>query len=214
MRWWSREASRQLLPLAAIPLMLLVPGGPMLKMLAAWDAYSVVYLLLTWLAFRRLQPSQLRTMALAARSRSLTDRLLVTTPEQISQGAAMIALVATVGAMPQAERLGAPAGVAFGVCGLAVVTAWSTQQTGFALIYLGKYFEAGGLSFPGDEEPQMIDFVYFSVSVGTTFGPTDVVVTQRRIRRHVLTHGVLAFLFNTLILAVAVAIVTTYLARA
>lgn len=206
--------SRQLLPLAAIPLLLLVPGGPLLKMLAGWDAYAVVYLLLTWLAFRRLQPSELRTMALATRSRGLTDRLFVSTPEQVSQGAAMVALVATVIAMPQADRLGVSPGVAFGVCGLAVVTAWSTLQTGFALIYLGRYYQAGGLTFPGDEEPQMIDFVYFSVSVGTTFGPTDVVVTQRRIRRQVLTHGVLAFLFNTLILAVAVSIVTTYLAEA
>jgi len=47
--------------------------------------------------------------------------------------------------------------------------------------------------------------------VGTTFGTTDVEVRHSALRRHVLTHGVLAFVFNTLVLTVAITFTTNYL---
>lgn len=42
---------------------------------------------------------------------------------------------------------------------------------------LSTYLERGGLDFPGDDEPGLIDFAYFAMAVGTTFGSTDVTVT-------------------------------------
>jgi uncharacterized membrane protein len=86
-------------------------------------------------------------------------------------------------------------------------------QVGYMLIYLREHADAGGLEFPGGEEPGLVDFGYFAVAVavGTTFGTTDVTVVRSRMRRLVLTHGVYAFVFNTAILAVAVTFVTSYL---
>src|SRR5262245_22102029 len=133
MRWWNREVSRQLLSAVAAILGLFVPGGPLLRSLSAWDIGALVYLLLTWLAYHRREPAELRTMALATRRRRWTDRLLVTTPEQNAQGAAAVAMVVTVVAMPQAERLGVAPAVAFTICGLAVVTSWLTLQAGFSI---------------------------------------------------------------------------------
>lgn len=108
--------------------------------------------------------------------------------------------------------MGTSPGLVFAICIVAVVTSWLTLQVGFAIVYLGLFTEKGGLDFPGDDAPTMVDFVYFAVSIGTTFGTTDVTATQSRMRRQVLVHGLLAFVFNTLILAVSVTIVTTYIA--
>lgn len=212
MRWWQQESSRQLLAIPPMAVGLLVPGDTLLKALAAFDGYSVGYLLLTWLAARGRDPAALREFALATRRPRRSDGLLTTTPAQLSQGAAAIAMVATVIAMPKARTLGASPELALTVCIVTVVASLLVLHTGFLVVYLGLHAEGGGFDFPGDDEPELVDFVYFTTSVGTTFGTTDVTVTQSRVRRQVLVHAALSFLFNTLILAVAVTILTSYIA--
>ncbi|MBL7255757.1 DUF1345 domain-containing protein [Paractinoplanes lichenicola] len=213
LRWWTRESSRQFLSLPFFLFGLLLPGDYLVKWIAGWDFYATAYLTLTWLTYRRRDPAVVRAIALASRRQTTTDRLLATAPEQFSQAAASVAMVTTVVAMPQARDLGTSPGLVLLVSIVAVVTCWLVLQTGFAIAYLGMYAQRGGLSFPGDAEPGIVDFAYFSVAVGTSFGTTDVEVTQTRIRRQVLVHGVSAFLFNTLILAVAVTILTTYISK-
>lgn len=208
MSWWTRESPRQFLALPFAALCLLVPGSTLVKILAGWDIYAIGYLLLTWLAYRDREPSELRAMALASRRPGKH----LSAAEELSQGAAAFALVATVIAMPQARTLDAPTALVLTVCVLAVLTSWLTLQTGFVIVYVGLHAEGGGLDFPGDDEPGLTDFVYFAVAVGTTFGATDVTVTQRRVRRRVTAHAVLAFFFNTLILAVAITLVASYIA--
>ena len=67
---------------------------------------------------------------------------------------------------------------------------------------------ARGLLFPGDEKfPDYWDFVYFSFVIGMTCQVADVGITQHHFRRLVLLHGLLAFFFNTSILALVVNII-------
>ncbi len=71
-----------------------------------------------------------------------------------------------------------------------------------------KNLIARGLLFPGDEKfPDYWDFVYFSFVIGMTCQVADVGITQHRLRRVVLLHGLLAFFFNTSILALVVNII-------
>jgi uncharacterized membrane protein len=59
--------------------------------------------------------------------------------------------------------------------------------------------------FPGDErEPDYWDFVYFSFVIGMTSQVSDVGVTSREIRRTVLAHGVVAFVFNVALLSLTI----------
>jgi len=62
----------------------------------------------------------------------------------------------------------------------------------------------GGIDFPGDEEPDYMDFAYFSFVVGMTSQVSDAQVTSREMRRIVLAHGLLSFLFNTFIVAISI----------
>ena len=61
----------------------------------------------------------------------------------------------------------------------------------------------GGLQFCGTEEPSDIDFAYFAFTIGMCFQVSDVVVLSTGMRREVLLHAVLSFVYNTAILALA-----------
>jgi len=65
----------------------------------------------------------------------------------------------------------------------------------------------GGIDFPGDEDPDYLDFAYFSFVVGMTSQVSDAQVTSRSMRRVVLFHGLLSFLFNTFIVAISINII-------
>jgi uncharacterized membrane protein len=63
---------------------------------------------------------------------------------------------------------------------------------------------SGGLEFPNEKEPDFLDFAYFSFVIGMTCQVSDVQVSSRGIRRLALVHGLLSFLFNTVVLALAI----------
>ena len=86
----------------------------------------------------------------------------------------------------------------------------------FTIHYAYMYYDrqnsqcGPGLQFPNTNQPSFWDFAYFSFAVGMTFGTTDVAVVQTRFRTTVLRHGLLAFLFNTAILALTVSFLGVY----
>lgn len=205
--WWTREPSRQLLTLPVALIGLLVPADTLVKVIAFWDIYAIGYLALTWAAFRNREPEDVYAMA---RMRSRLWYGFISRPEQLSQGAAVFALLAAAFAMPKAEQPGAPADLILVLGIVAVVSSWLILQAGFAIAYMSLHVRIGGIRFPGKGRPGLVEFAYFTLAVGTTFGTTDVTVTKRQVRRQVLTHGATAFFFNTLILALAVTVVTQF----
>jgi uncharacterized membrane protein len=72
---------------------------------------------------------------------------------------------------------------------------------------------AKGLDIPGDEPPDYIDFAYFSFVIGMTFQVSDIEISSRQIRRVVLIHGLLSFLFNTVIVALTINVVVDLQAK-
>jgi uncharacterized membrane protein len=59
----------------------------------------------------------------------------------------------------------------------------------------------GGLSFPGDLEPDDLDFAYFAFTIGSCFQTSDVAITSRSIRRMALVHAIQSFAYNTTVIA-------------
>jgi uncharacterized membrane protein len=78
----------------------------------------------------------------------------------------------------------------------------------FATHYAHEFYREGptasGLKFPGDRTPDYLDFLYFSFVIGMTFQVSDVAVTARSIRRTVLAHAIISFLYNVALLAIMV----------
>ncbi|QDZ10584.1 DUF1345 domain-containing protein [Devosia ginsengisoli] len=101
-----------------------------------------------------------------------------------------------------------------------VLLGWFAFHTMAALHYAYEYYEApeeaagdtevaGGLSFPGDEEPNGVAFLYFSYVLGAAVATSDIKVTSNSMRRRVIAHSTFAFFFNTVILAATVNVALT-----
>jgi uncharacterized membrane protein len=93
---------------------------------------------------------------------------------------------------------------------LTILTSWAFTQVMFALHYAHDYYAAeirgngGGLDFPGNHLPDYGDFLYFSCVIGTSGQTADVSFTSRIMRRTGLVHCVLAFFFNTTLVALMI----------
>ena len=92
----------------------------------------------------------------------------------------------------------------------AVALGWLVIHTLFVFRYAHLYYQhrdrdgKAGLAFPGTPEPNDLDFAYFSFVLGMTFQVSDVQVTDSRLRRLALLHGLVSFAYNTAILALVV----------
>jgi uncharacterized membrane protein len=93
---------------------------------------------------------------------------------------------------------------------LTVVMSWTFTHTMFAIHYAHEYYDGPenelvqGLEFPGTGAPDYWDFVYYSFVIGTACATADVNVTSKNMRRITTLHCVVAFFFNTTILALTV----------
>lgn len=87
---------------------------------------------------------------------------------------------------------------------------WFLVHTTFGMRYAHLYYgdsktnKGSGLDFPGNDEPDFIDFAYFSFVLGMTFQVSDVEISSRKIRRLSLLHSLIAFIFNTVIVALTI----------
>jgi uncharacterized membrane protein len=180
---------------------------PAAAMLAGWDLAALVYLFWVWVAVRRLDVSQ--TRELAAR-----EALNGATAELVVLGAGVASLLAVAFALLGAGRAsGGTKAYLIGVGVLSVVLSWAVVHTVYMLRYARAYYSPpdGGIDFNEPDLPTYLDFAYFSFVIGMTFQVADTNVTARPVRRIVLRHSLLAYLFGAVILAVAINLVATLL---
>lgn len=90
-----------------------------------------------------------------------------------------------------------------------VAGSWLLLPVEFGLAYASLYHRRGqkahGLEFPGDDgPPDYGDFLYFAITVAATSQTSDVAVSSRPMRRLVLLQSLLAFVFNTGVLALSI----------
>ena len=93
---------------------------------------------------------------------------------------------------------------------LTVFTSWVFTQVMFAQHYAHEYYFAvskglnGGLDFPQTPQPDYADFLYFSCVIGTSAQTADIDLTSQAMRRVCLLHCMLAFFFNTTLIALTI----------
>jgi uncharacterized membrane protein len=71
---------------------------------------------------------------------------------------------------------------------------------------------AGGLRFPGSDNPSYADFANYAVIIGMTSQVSDVHVETTAMRRLALAHGLVSFAFNLMVLVLAINVVAGALA--
>ncbi|OYO24953.1 hypothetical protein CGZ93_00285 [Enemella dayhoffiae] len=187
--------------------------------LCYWGLYAASAAALIALTFGRLSGDRLRLAALHGRvqERGLTGRLMrrrrwriFLTGGEAPTWSALISVIslAIVVALAVAQRN--PAGsllLASGV--VAVLGSWLNILFTFALHYARIDLRDGALGFPGEGSRAFSDYFYLAVAGQVTFGTTDVEVRSRRMRRAVTWHALVAFAFNTVIVAILVSLLVS-----
>jgi len=169
---------------------------PATRLLIAWDVFSALYTSLVFAMVARWSIDRIRRQA------AIQDdgRFIILIVTAVGALASIAAIILELSIKPQqAAQLA-----------LALVTillSWAMIHITFALHYAHEYYRggtSGGLAFPGGQDPDYWDFVYFSFVIGMTAQVSDVGITDRMIRRTATAHGVVSFMFNTALLALTV----------
>ena len=181
---------------------LLVPASLITRMLIGWDTGVTIYLAAAAVVMSQCSSAAQMKSNAAAQDEGAFAILI------LSVVAAMASLGAIFAELAVVERSNPHYGLYGGLAIGTVVLSWAFIHTIFALHYAHEFYGSGahrnGLRFPDDSQPDYWDFVYFSFVIGMTFQVSDVAVTHKSVRRTVVAHGVLAFLFATAIVAMAV----------
>ncbi|GAA0569287.1 hypothetical protein GCM10010172_62050 [Paractinoplanes ferrugineus] len=180
--------------IGALTRLLVLTGLPWVALASIW----------TVIRFRRIRRAQRGnrnwTSTLAGRR---TTRVIITSTSFIVLGSGMhIALYRGSDANAVMVR---------SVSILMVLTAWVMLHLAYTERYARLELENTGephLEFPATARPTLLDFTYFAFAIGTTFGTTDVSVRTSHARGVVIGHGLLAFVYNTAILGMALSLLT------
>ncbi len=179
------------------------------RLLCVWDTGMICFLSWTWLLMLQATPETMRRHARQSDEGRLVILSLIT-------AAACVSLFAISALLHDKGLSNRFLILHLGLSILTIVGSWLLVQTIFALHYARTYYQddktlseckAEGLDFPGEIEPDYWDFLYFSFVIGMTSQVSDVNVTSRTMRRLSLSHGVLSFFFNTIILALTINII-------
>jgi uncharacterized membrane protein len=187
--------------LIGIAAFFLLPGSLRLvtRLLVSWDIFASVYLVLAYIMMARCGLARIRRNAV------LQDdgRFLILLVTALGAFASIAAIVLELGATHRSVPELALATVT-------IALSWAAVHTTFALHYAHDFYRGpkpGGLQFPSGEEDDHADywdFVYFSFVIGMTAQVSDVGITDKTIRRTATAHGIIAFFFNTALLALMV----------
>lgn len=170
-----------------------------------WIAFALSYTLLTLRILFRRSVSEIRKTAMDDDGGSALVLLLVL----LSSLASVITLFVLIISKEQHPY----DKVFFSVTAiLGMLISWVMIHTVFTFHYAHLYYNkdrktAHGLDFPGEEEPDYLDFAYFAFVIGCTFQVSDVVIRSKTMRRLVLLHGLLSFGLNTFVVALMVNLV-------
>ena len=192
-------------------MLLLTPIEPTLRALITWDIGAGLYLVLAWHLFARTSIEQMKRRA------SLQDDgamlvLFLTVAAAMASVAAIVMVLWGLEKIPLEERQ-----LRLALVVVTFLASWLLVHTSFALHYAHAYYGPRSesvepaLAFPGREPPAYMDFMYFAIVIGMTSQTADVGLATTRMRRLVMVQGLIAFAFNTTLLALTVNIAASLL---
>jgi uncharacterized membrane protein len=183
--------------------LLAVPWRAPTRILLGWDAGVVLYLALIYGIMANASIAKIRRRAAIVDEGALAVLVLTTAAALAS----LVAVLAELGHAPSLNQIALGMGT--------ILLSWVFMHSIFALHYAHEFYgeggdhRTGGLVFPGDQEPDYWDFVYYSLVVAMTAQVSDVQITSKTIRRLTALHGVVSFFFNVTVLALTVNIISS-----
>ncbi|SHN45749.1 DUF1345 domain-containing protein [Chitinophaga sp. CF418] len=182
---------------------------PLIRIVLLWDVFALAYNITCWFVFFNRSVEEIRKYA----RKEDGSRIFVFIVILLACFASMLMVTLLMISNESRETdklLYVPVAIA------GILFSWGMVHTMFAFHYAHIYYDddedklakqAGGLEFPEEPEPDYVDFAYFSFVVGMTFQVSDVQISDRKLRRIALMHGLLAFILNTFVVALTINLV-------
>jgi uncharacterized membrane protein len=179
-------------------------GEPSLSPLTGWIAAASVALLWVW-RISWPQNAQGTKRLAQAESRSHSTDLPVLIGSATSIGGVLLALIQSDDSQNHSV------GVALAILSVvATLLAWALVNTVFALKYARHYYlnDDSGIYFKQEQAPAYSDFAYLAFTVGMSYAVSDTEPVTTAIRKTALGHALLSYGFGTIIIAVAINLIS------
>ena len=174
------------------------------RLIIGWNAAALLYLFLAALMIKDTSHEKMRLRAKKQNDGTYVVLSMVIFAAVVSLGA----IVLELGVVKELSGFIRNAHVVLTI--LTILSSWAFTQMRFALHYAHSFYTAidakedGGLLFPNQPLPDYIDFLYFACIIGTSGQTADVSFTSQSMRKIGLVHSVLAFFFNTSLVALMI----------
>lgn len=190
-----------------------LPVNFLAKLMLAWVIFCLTHTGISWYLFSKTDTKQIREQA------NLED--------ETKAGISLLVLLSTFAGLTAVFLLLAKTNIASSFHWLSITLAilgmflsWFLVHTIFTVRYAHLYYGSQsddkgnypkGLKFPTDEEPDFMDFAYYSLVIGMTFQVSDVNITSKQMRKLTLLHSVISFIFNTCIVALTINAIASFI---
>jgi len=189
---------------AALVLLRFVMWG--VAVVVGWDAAALAFLASVWPMIRHADGVD--TERLAQREdepRGSAAVLLLVASAASLLGVGLVLVLA-------GRNSGSGRVLLIGVAVLTVIVSWTVVNTVYTLRYADLHYgsAAGGVGFDGPDgswRPGYRDFAYVAFTIGMTYQVSDTSVRDPRIRRTVLGHALLSYVFGVVIVAGSVSLI-------
>jgi uncharacterized membrane protein len=182
----------------------LLPGqwSILSRVLVCWNAGVLLFLALIFYWMMRLSAVQICSKYIEEDASAPIILVVVTV-------AAMLSLIAIVEPLATIKHVtGLVRAAHFALAALTLFNSWILVPTMFTTHYADLYYsvkeDARPLHFPQSPMPVFWDFVYFSFTIAAACQTADVATLDAKIRRTVIVHTLISFLFNASILGFAI----------
>lgn len=169
------------------------------SLMLAWVFFCVTHVGLSWLVFLKSSVKQTKLQA----SKQDENRTIIFFLVILATFAGLLAVFILLSKTGSQDTL-RWVNVALAMFGM--VMSWVLVHTIYTSHYAHLFYGSGkpGLSFPKEDEPDFLDFAYYSFVIGMTFQVSDVSTISKQMRRLTLSHSLISFLFNTCIVALTI----------
>lgn len=188
----------------AVVLFFLLPGtwGLLPRVLVSWNGGVTIFLVWVFLWMRNCTAEQLY-MHYKEEDESAFIILVTVSCAALLSLVAIIALLSTVRQVAGFEKA-----LHVTLAAATVMSSWLLVPTIFTLHYTDEFYSASDdarpLLFPQTRRPVFWDFAYFSFTISAACQTADVSTANTSIRKVVLAHSLIAFVFNASILGFAI----------
>jgi uncharacterized membrane protein len=172
--------------------------------LVGWDCVAIGYTVRLAVVLRRWDAARTKSRAMSTDlDRFGADLALL--------GSAVVSLLAVGVLLTRGESGTVADTTRIGLSLVSVAASWAMVHTLFAMRYAALYYghPEGGIDFNDRQRPAYRDFAYFAFTIGMSYAVSDTNVGSSEIRRAVLRHALLSYLFGTGILATTINLVAS-----